>query len=93
MLRRVIVGRSKGPPANKEVMHKLLLHYYNSRNAYFTGEISTELFHVHDYPVHFLLALNFNMYCMRISTNISEVTFFTASYFTEFSRFHFFLLV
>lgn len=45
MLKPVIVGISKKPLAIKNIMDKLPVHYYNSKNARFTSDITIDWFH------------------------------------------------
>lgn len=45
MLKPAIVGKSKKPRALKNVMDNLPVHYYSSRNAWFTTEITSDWFH------------------------------------------------
>ncbi|KAG7166895.1 Tigger transposable element-derived protein 7-like 78 [Homarus americanus] len=43
MLTPVVVGKSKKPRAIQGIMHRLPVDYYNSKNAWFTGAITSEL--------------------------------------------------
>lgn len=45
MLKPVIVGKSKQPRAIKNVMDKLPVHYFSSKSAWFTSDITMEWFH------------------------------------------------
>jgi len=44
-LKSVIIGISKKPRAIKNIMDKLPVHYYNSKNARFTSDITIDWFH------------------------------------------------
>jgi hypothetical protein len=50
LLKTVIVGKSKNPRALKNVMDNLSVHYYSSRNAWFTTEITNDWFHTKAVP-------------------------------------------
>lgn len=45
ILKPVIVGKSKKPRAIKNVMDKLPVHYFNSKSAWFTSDITMDWFH------------------------------------------------
>ncbi|XP_060846462.1 tigger transposable element-derived protein 7-like [Rhopalosiphum padi] len=45
MLKPVIVGKSKQPRAIKNIMDSLPIHYYNSKSAWFTSDITIDWFH------------------------------------------------
>jgi hypothetical protein len=42
LLKTVIVGKSKNPRTLKNVIDNLPVHYYSSRNAWFTTEITND---------------------------------------------------
>lgn len=50
LLKTVIIGKSKNPRALKNVMDNLPVHYYSSRNAWFTTEITNDWFHTKAVP-------------------------------------------
>jgi len=50
MLKPAIVGKSKRPRAIKNIMDTLPVHYYNSKSAWFTSDITMDWFHKKTVP-------------------------------------------
>lgn len=50
ILKTVIVGKSKQPRAIKNIMSNLPVHYYHSKNAWFTANITSDWFHNYAVP-------------------------------------------
>lgn len=49
-LKSVVVGKSRRPRVLKDTMNNLPVHYYNSKNAWFTQEITDDWFQKHFVP-------------------------------------------
>jgi len=50
MLKSAIVGKNKKPRAIRNIMDTLPVHYYNSKNAWFTSDITMDWFHTKAVP-------------------------------------------